>query len=440
MCAQFIQWHPGTCSVCVCARAGVLHEVCVPSNARGRSVCGPRPHYDQQPGGPLYGLLRHHVIHSHTNQVTHTHCMHTIWSLFSAENKPVSPFRSSSLPVCLSGSWSWYSSVQSVMWSVSTVSIVTVRLVSMTDVFFLTLWLVTRCHVLVRLTDSMCHQYNKSLIINNMWYLCFQPAALTLSLKSCIISGFSGTIRWVSAPPFILSSSSSSSLLLPPLLCFLLQLALLEVYTVCEVSNVTVEKDWLEVCCVSQYGRYQKYGAEECLLMNGGLMCPSPGCGAGLIPPDDSRRVTCDRHLGCGFVFCKCCREGYHEGACLTEQAPPIAESSQVSWPIRGDYIYLGWLVPDWVLHLYRKQSQYMDTLEYLLLLLLRASWWRRRRLSKGGGIKPPCSSCRRRLNAVLSARFLWRETVTHQTGLNWTVAQIDLLFLLWTSWFFSRQ
>ncbi|XP_077960523.1 E3 ubiquitin-protein ligase parkin isoform X1 [Gasterosteus aculeatus] len=78
-----------------------------------------------------------------------------------------------------------------------------------------------------------------------------------------------------------------------------------------------------------QYGRYQKYGAEECLLMNGGLMCPSPGCGAGLIPPDDSRRVTCDRHLGCGFVFCKCCREGYHEGACLTEQAPPIAESSQ---------------------------------------------------------------------------------------------------------------
>lgn len=53
-----------------------------------------------------------------------------------------------------------------------------------------------------------------------MWYLCFQPAALTLSLKSCIISGFSGTIRWVSAPPFILSSSSSSSFMLSATVSF----------------------------------------------------------------------------------------------------------------------------------------------------------------------------------------------------------------------------
>ncbi|KAK9535277.1 hypothetical protein VZT92_007667 [Zoarces viviparus] len=78
-----------------------------------------------------------------------------------------------------------------------------------------------------------------------------------------------------------------------------------------------------------QYGRYQQYGAEECLLMIGGLMCPSPGCGAGLIPPDGSRKVLCDGHLGCGFVFCRDCREGFHEGACLTEQAPPTAEASQ---------------------------------------------------------------------------------------------------------------
>lgn len=82
---------------------------------------------------------------------------------------------------------------------------------------------------------------------------------------------------------------------------------------------------------VSQYGRYLQYGAEECLLMSGGLMCPSPGCGAGLVPPEDSRRVECDRQLGCGFVFCKDCREAYHEGACLTELAPPTDEASQVS-------------------------------------------------------------------------------------------------------------
>lgn len=85
---------------------------------------------------------------------------------------------------------------------------------------------------------------------------------------------------------------------------------------------------------MSQYGRYLQYAAEECLLTIGGLMCPSPGCGAGLVPPDGSRRVECDRQLGCGFVFCKDCREGYHEGACHSDQAPPTAEAAQVSQPI----------------------------------------------------------------------------------------------------------
>uniref|UniRef100_A0A3Q3SZL2 E3 ubiquitin-protein ligase parkin n=1 Tax=Mastacembelus armatus TaxID=205130 RepID=A0A3Q3SZL2_9TELE len=78
-----------------------------------------------------------------------------------------------------------------------------------------------------------------------------------------------------------------------------------------------------------QYGRYLQYGAEECLLMIGGLMCPSPGCGAGLIPPDGSRRVECNRQVGCGFVFCRDCREGYHEGACQTQLAPPTGVASQ---------------------------------------------------------------------------------------------------------------
>ncbi|TKS65130.1 Tight junction-associated protein 1 [Collichthys lucidus] len=80
---------------------------------------------------------------------------------------------------------------------------------------------------------------------------------------------------------------------------------------------------------MSQYGRYLQYAAEECLLTIGGLMCPSPGCGAGLVPPEGSRRVECHRQLGCGFVFCKDCREGYHEGACHSDQAPPTAEATQ---------------------------------------------------------------------------------------------------------------
>ncbi|XP_041645481.1 E3 ubiquitin-protein ligase parkin isoform X2 [Cheilinus undulatus] len=78
-----------------------------------------------------------------------------------------------------------------------------------------------------------------------------------------------------------------------------------------------------------QYGRYLQYGAEECLQEIGGLMCPSPGCGAGLVPVEGSRRVECDRQLGCGFVFCRDCREVYHEGGCHTEPAPPPGEAAQ---------------------------------------------------------------------------------------------------------------
>uniref|UniRef100_A0A3P9PEL7 RING-type domain-containing protein n=1 Tax=Poecilia reticulata TaxID=8081 RepID=A0A3P9PEL7_POERE len=80
-----------------------------------------------------------------------------------------------------------------------------------------------------------------------------------------------------------------------------------------------------------QYGRYLQYGAEECLLTAGGVLCPSPGCGAGLLPPEGSRRVECDWRLGCGFVFCRDCREGFHEGPCEGPAAPPPGDAGQVS-------------------------------------------------------------------------------------------------------------
>ncbi|XP_067367666.1 E3 ubiquitin-protein ligase parkin isoform X1 [Channa argus] len=79
---------------------------------------------------------------------------------------------------------------------------------------------------------------------------------------------------------------------------------------------------------LSQYGQYLQYGAEECLRSIGGLLCPSPGCGAGLVPTDDSRRVECERQVGCGFVFCRDCRQGYHEGACQSLQALPTGAAS----------------------------------------------------------------------------------------------------------------
>ncbi|KAF7651113.1 hypothetical protein LDENG_00115560 [Lucifuga dentata] len=81
------------------------------------------------------------------------------------------------------------------------------------------------------------------------------------------------------------------------------------------VDSLIKELHHFHVLGDDQYERYQRYGAEEYLLANGGVMCP--------------RSVECDRQLGCGFVFCRDCREEFHEGACPTVQLPPTGEASQ---------------------------------------------------------------------------------------------------------------
>ncbi|XP_062851081.1 E3 ubiquitin-protein ligase parkin isoform X2 [Trichomycterus rosablanca] len=80
-----------------------------------------------------------------------------------------------------------------------------------------------------------------------------------------------------------------------------------------------------------QYERYQRYAAEECLLQMGGVLCPAPGCGAGLLVEDDRRRVHCElkEGLGCGFVFCRDCKEEYHEGECRQHFAPAAGGAMQ---------------------------------------------------------------------------------------------------------------
>ncbi|MBN3298461.1 PRKN ligase, partial [Amia calva] len=73
-----------------------------------------------------------------------------------------------------------------------------------------------------------------------------------------------------------------------------------------------------------QYERYLRYGAEECVLQMAGVLCPAPGCGAGLLPEPGQRNVQCQQGdgLGCGFVFCRECKASYHDGDCSAALLP----------------------------------------------------------------------------------------------------------------------
>ncbi len=59
------------------------------------------------------------------------------------------------------------------------------------------------------------------------------------------------------------------------------------------------------------------------MLQSGGVLCPQPGCGMGIMPAEgreEERRVVCKAAgsggEGCGFVFCRRCLQGFHLGEC----------------------------------------------------------------------------------------------------------------------------
>ncbi|XP_064489163.1 E3 ubiquitin-protein ligase parkin-like [Ornithodoros turicata] len=84
-----------------------------------------------------------------------------------------------------------------------------------------------------------------------------------------------------------------------------------------------------------QYQRYLRFGAEESLLQSGGVLCPRPGCGAGILPDRNCNRVICGGRIegqGCGFVFCKQCLQGYHIGPCI--EAEPLTPSAQPRYEV----------------------------------------------------------------------------------------------------------
>ncbi|KAJ4922189.1 hypothetical protein JOQ06_016595, partial [Pogonophryne albipinna] len=79
-----------------------------------------------------------------------------------------------------------------------------------------------------------------------------------------------------------------------------------------------------------QYGRYLQFGAERCLLLIGGLMCPSAGCGAGLVPPPGIKRLQCDPSARLRIHLLQRLQGGGPRGACPPTQAPPTAADPQV--------------------------------------------------------------------------------------------------------------
>ncbi|GLH07431.1 Potential E3 ubiquitin-protein ligase ariadne-1 [Gryllus bimaculatus] len=84
----------------------------------------------------------------------------------------------------------------------------------------------------------------------------------------------------------------------------------------CENSFI-IEVHHFRLLTPQQYAQYQRFGAEEYVLQAGGVLCPQPGCGMGILADPDCKRITCIN--GCGFVFCRQCLQGYHIGDCVLD-------------------------------------------------------------------------------------------------------------------------
>lgn len=46
---------------------------------------------------------------------------------------------------------------------------------------------------------------------------------------------------------------------------------------------------------------YEQFATEEYVLRHGGVLCPQPDCGAGILVDDDCDKVTCVN--GCGVIL-----------------------------------------------------------------------------------------------------------------------------------------
>lgn len=65
----------------------------------------------------------------------------------------------------------------------------------------------------------------------------------------------------------------------------------------CEASAIR-DVHHFKLLTAEQYERYQRFATEEFVLRSGGVLCPQPGCGMGLLVDEGCMRVQCQQ--GCG--------------------------------------------------------------------------------------------------------------------------------------------
>lgn len=80
------------------------------------------------------------------------------------------------------------------------------------------------------------------------------------------------------------------------------------------------------------YAQYQRFGTEEYVLRSGGVLCPQPNCGMGILIDEYCTKVICGE---CKYVFCSKCLQGYHVGDCdATDKDNENASLSNCSYNV----------------------------------------------------------------------------------------------------------
>lgn len=78
-----------------------------------------------------------------------------------------------------------------------------------------------------------------------------------------------------------------------------------------------------------QYERFKRFGTEEFVLQNGGILCPAPGCGAGFLLEEVTKKIVCP---SCQYEFCSDCRNHYHGNTDCS--LLPLLQPSNQSFPV----------------------------------------------------------------------------------------------------------